>query len=82
MVARRGVARGEVRGAKRAVNKLQGKAWIEIIIKTRPSAGAFLVFNIEVPEGRFYGFPIYGIPGFKIGKYHHLRERVDDLEGV
>jgi sarcosine oxidase len=35
---------------------------------------------MEVPEGRFYGFPVYGVPGFKIGKYHHLRQQVDDLE--
>jgi sarcosine oxidase len=26
---------------------------------------------------RYYGFPIFGIPGFKIGKYHHLNEAVD-----
>jgi sarcosine oxidase len=39
--------------------------------------GAFPVFNMEAPEGRFYGFPVYGIPGFKIGKYHHLRERIE-----
>jgi sarcosine oxidase len=39
--------------------------------------GAFPVFNMEVPEGRFYGFPVYGIPGFKIGKYHHRGEQVD-----
>jgi sarcosine oxidase len=40
--------------------------------------GAFPVFNFEAPEGRFYGFPVYGIPGFKLGKYHHRGERVDD----
>ena len=34
----------------------------------------FPVFNVTVPEGRFYGFPIYGIPGFKVGKYHHFQE--------
>jgi sarcosine oxidase len=33
---------------------------------------------MEAPEGRFYGFPVYGIPGFKLGKYHHRGERVDD----
>jgi len=32
---------------------------------------------MEVPEGRFYGFPVYGVPGFKIGKYHHRREQAD-----
>jgi hypothetical protein len=25
-------------------------------------------------------FQSYGIPGFKLGKYHHRSERVDDLE--
>lgn len=39
--------------------------------------GVFPVFNMETPEGRFYGFPIYGIPGFKMGKYHHLYQRAD-----
>jgi sarcosine oxidase len=37
----------------------------------------FPVFNLEAPEGRFYGCPEYRIPGFKIGKYHHRRENVD-----
>jgi sarcosine oxidase len=39
--------------------------------------GNFPIFNLEAPEGRFYGFPIYQIPGFKIGKYHHRGEQVD-----
>jgi sarcosine oxidase len=39
--------------------------------------GTFPVFNMEASEGRFYGFPVYGVPGFKLGKYHHLREEVD-----
>ncbi len=37
----------------------------------------FPVFNLLVEEGRYYGFPIHGIPGFKIGLYHHLLEQVD-----
>jgi len=28
-------------------------------------------------EGRYYGFPMTGIPGFKIGRYHHLGQIVD-----
>jgi sarcosine oxidase len=43
--------------------------------------GAFPIFNMEVRERgaleRYYGFPVFGVPGFKIGRYHHLRERVD-----
>src|SRR5689334_12452443 len=31
---------------------------------------------MQVPEGRFYGFPVFGVPGFKIGKYHHRSQRV------
>ena len=37
----------------------------------------FPVFNLMAPEGRFYGFPEYDVPGFKIGLYHHLAERID-----
>ena len=37
----------------------------------------FPVFNLLVPEGRYYGFPRYDVPGFKIGMYHHLEEQVD-----
>ncbi len=36
----------------------------------------FPIFNMEAPEGRFYGFPVHSVPGFKIGKYHHRRESV------
>ena len=55
----------------------------QVLIWTQPlrpeyfDPGAFPVFNMEVPEGRFYGFPVYGVPGFKIGKYHHRREPAD-----
>ena len=34
----------------------------------------FPVFNCLVDEGRFYGFPVHGVPGFKIGKYHHFEQ--------
>jgi sarcosine oxidase len=37
----------------------------------------FPVFNVGVPEGRWYGFPVFGVPGFKIGRYHHRDEVVD-----
>lgn len=39
--------------------------------------GAFPIFNLEAPEGRFYGCPIHSVPGFKIGKYHHRWEKAD-----
>jgi sarcosine oxidase len=37
----------------------------------------FPVFGLYVDEGRFYGFPVYGVPGFKIGKSHHLDQTAD-----
>jgi sarcosine oxidase len=37
----------------------------------------FPVFNLSVPEGRYYGFPQQDVPGFKIGLYHHFEERID-----
>jgi sarcosine oxidase len=43
----------------------------------RYAVGAFPVFILDVPEGRYYGFPVHDIPGFKIGRYHHRGEVVD-----
>ncbi|MGH9468987.1 MAG: N-methyl-L-tryptophan oxidase [Terriglobia bacterium] len=37
----------------------------------------FPVFNLEFDQGRYYGLPIFGVPGFKVGKYHHRREPID-----
>ena len=34
----------------------------------------FPVFNMAVEEGKFYGFPVWHVPGFKIGRWHHLSE--------
>ena len=52
-------------------------AWLQ---PSRPDyfrQNAFPVFNLEVEEGRYYGFPSFLIPGFKFGKYNHRREQVD-----
>ncbi|HEX2729842.1 MAG TPA: N-methyl-L-tryptophan oxidase [Rubrobacteraceae bacterium] len=60
-----------------AVPERQVLAWLQ---PTRPEyfrLDAFPVFNLLVDEGRFYGFPVFGVPGFKFGKYHHLEEVVD-----
>jgi sarcosine oxidase len=60
-----------------AVPERQVLAWL---LPTRPehfALGALPVFNVQVEEGHYYGFPEWGIPGFKFGRYHHLQERVD-----
>lgn len=60
-----------------AVPERQVVAWFR---PGRPELFAperFPVFNVAFDEGRFYGFPRFGIDGFKIGRYHHLGETVD-----
>ena len=59
----------------------------QVLIWTEPRRpelfrlGAFPVFYMEALErgqlARYYGLPIVGSPGFKFGKYHHLKQRVD-----
>ena len=51
--------------------------WTEVGDPDWFEPGSFPVFNLEVPEGRFYGFPEFGVPGFKLGKYHHRGEAAD-----
>ncbi len=60
----------------------------QVMLWTAPTEPAlfaperFPVFNLEAPSGRFYGFPDHRGEGFKIGKYHHLRQYVDDPDRV
>jgi sarcosine oxidase len=37
--------------------------------------GAFPVSNFKSSVGHFYQFPVWHVPGFKIGLYHHLGEK-------
>jgi sarcosine oxidase len=60
-----------------AVPERQVLAWFQPQRPEYFAAERFPVFNVIVPEGRFYGFPVFGIPGFKLGKYHHLQETGD-----
>ena len=54
-----------------------GRSWLTADPSRVLPADTFPVFNLLVDEGRFYGFPVHGVPGFKFGKYHHLEEKVD-----
>ena len=60
-----------------AVPERQVMGWFQPAQPEHFALGRFPVFNFLVPEGHYYGFPVYGIPGFKIGKYHHLRQDTD-----
>jgi sarcosine oxidase len=55
-------------------------AWLQPLEPELFTPEAFPVFNLTVPEGRYYGFPVYGVPGFKIGRYHHLDELIDPAQ--
>jgi sarcosine oxidase len=57
-----------------AVPERQVLAWLQPQKPEYFKPSNFPVFNCLVPEGRFYGFPVHGVPGFKFGKYHHFEE--------
>jgi sarcosine oxidase len=60
--------------ARLAVPERQVLAWLQ---PSRPEwfgPDRFPVFNLMVEEGRYYGLPVYEVPGFKFGRYHHQNE--------
>jgi sarcosine oxidase len=65
-----------------AVPERQVLAWLQPERPDDFTPDRFPVFNLIVEEGRFYGFPVFGVPGFKFGKYHHFEEQwdPDDLD--
>ncbi|MEA2526827.1 MAG: sarcosine oxidase [Thermomicrobiales bacterium] len=52
-------------------------AWFQPTSADLFAPARFPVFNLSVDEGRYYGFPVFGIPGFKVGRYHHREEQID-----
>jgi sarcosine oxidase len=55
----------------------QALAWLQ---PTRPELfepSRFPVFNLALDGEHFYGFPAFGIPGFKLGRYDHFGEGGD-----
>lgn len=64
-----------------AVPERQVLIWTQPLKPEHFQVKTFPIFNMETEEGggmqRYYGSPEFGIPGFKIGKYHHLHERMD-----
>lgn len=56
-----------------------GRLYGEPLLSTAGLIGAalfrpdrFAVFYLAVGEGRYDGLPVWGMPGFKIGRCHHL----------
>jgi sarcosine oxidase len=52
-------------------------AWFAVGDADAFATDRFPVFVMNTPDGHFYGFPQFGVPGFKIGKYHHRSEVID-----
>jgi sarcosine oxidase len=60
--------------ASAAVPERQVLGWFQPKTPRHYRLGAFPVSNLKCDIGHFYQFPVWHIPGFKIGLYHHLRE--------
>jgi sarcosine oxidase len=60
-----------------AVPERQVMIWAQPLRPELFAADVFPIFNMAAPEGRYYGFPVYSVPGFKMGKFHHRSEQVD-----
>ncbi|MDG5758830.1 N-methyl-L-tryptophan oxidase [Natronococcus sp. A-GB1] len=59
------------------VPERQVLAWLQPTEPDHFERDRFPVWNLEVPEGRYYGFPVHDVPGFKLGRYNHREEVVD-----
>jgi sarcosine oxidase len=60
-----------------AVPERQVLAWLQPAQPELFAPARFPVFVLDVEEGNYYGFPEHDVPGFKFGRYHHLREPMD-----
>jgi sarcosine oxidase len=58
------------------VTERQVVGWFDVADHAAFDPARFPVFVLEAGEGLYYGFPASGPDGFKIGRYHHLGERV------
>jgi sarcosine oxidase len=66
--------------ASTAVPERQVVMWTAVQDEVLFSPERFPVFNLQASDDgseHYYGFPVHGRPGFKVGKYHHRRERGD-----
>ncbi len=60
-----------------AVPERQVLAWFQTLRPELFRPDRFPVFVLDVEDGSYYGFPEHDVPGFKLGRYHHLREPMD-----
>ncbi len=81
LVLTAGAWNGKLAGRYAAVlvPERQVVGWLDVARPERFRQDAFPVFVMEVPEGMYYGFPLFagGPPGLKLGRFHHRHEVVD-----
>ena len=66
-----------------AIPERQVVGWFDSLDPSRFSAEQFPVFILDSPYGEYYGFPIDASGrGFKIGRFHHLKEEVDPRKSL
>ena len=66
-----------------AIPERQVVGWFDSLDPSRFSAEQFPVFILDSPYGEYYGFPIdESGRGFKIGRFHHLKEEVDPQKSL
>ena len=51
--------------------------WTQPLRPERFRVGNFPVFILDDEGTEWYGFPSYGIPGVKVGRYHHREQVID-----
>lgn len=64
-------------GAPPLMPERQVMGWFRPFTRAIFTPEHFPAFTVDVPEGRFYGYPDLEDEGFKVGRFHHLEERVD-----
>lgn len=57
-----------------AVPERQVLAWLQPLRPDLFTPDRFPIFILDQGDEYFYGFPVYDVPGFKFGWYHHRRE--------
>lgn len=60
-----------------AIPERQVVAWFEPSNIEMFDPSNFPVFIITSDNDEYYGFPVFGIPGYKVGKFHHVGEISD-----
>jgi sarcosine oxidase len=59
------------------VRERQVLAWFQPTAPRLFKPANFPVFNLAHGDDRYYGFPVFGNPGFKFGRYHHRHEIIE-----